>query len=144
MSEKHKNKIGETLAEQEQNKRPAMLEPNERILVGITLLLCAAIIAFNWLSLSGYLPEVTKTSAVSIAFSSKTDDARININTATMRELMTLPGIGEKRAAKIIEYRDLHGFFQSVENLVLVEDIGEAILNNCRDFITAGPPEPLP
>ena len=111
---------------------------DERVLLGITLILCAALIAFNVLSLSGYLPNGTGTSAVSLApYEQNADDGKININTATAGQLATLPGIGEKRAANIIEYRGLHGMFQNIDDLVLVPDIGEVILSRCREHIKA-------
>ncbi len=48
----------------------------------------------------------------------------ININTATVEQLMMLPGIGEKSAQAIISYRQAHGAFKSVEELARVKGIG--------------------
>lgn len=61
---------------------------------------------------------------------------RVNINTATEEQLMTLPGIGEVRAAAIIAYRSRHGAFSGEEDIMQVSGIGSALFENIRDFIT--------
>ena len=63
----------------------------------------------------------------------------ININTATQTELETLNGIGPAIAQRIIEYREEHGAFQNIEELLNVKGIGEATLNKFRDHITVSP-----
>lgn len=60
----------------------------------------------------------------------------ININTATAEELMTLDGIGEVTARKIIEYREKNNGFINVDELTKVDGIGEAKLEKIRSFIT--------
>jgi len=60
----------------------------------------------------------------------------VNINTAGLEELMTLDGIGEVKAAAIIEYRRENGAFSSVEELLKVKGIGEKTLAKIRDQIT--------
>jgi competence protein ComEA len=64
---------------------------------------------------------------------------RIDINSATAEELDTLPGVGEVTAAKIIEYRQQHGPFQTVEAIMDVPGIGEAKFDAMRELITVGP-----
>jgi competence protein ComEA len=49
----------------------------------------------------------------------------VNINTASVAEIATLPGIGEKTAARIVEYRQKNGPFKKVEELMNVRGIGE-------------------
>ncbi len=63
---------------------------------------------------------------------------KININTATMDQLTQLPGIGTITAQRIIDYRDEHGPFQSVKDLLNVDGIGSGTLDNIRDYITTG------
>ena len=53
------------------------------------------------------------------------NDGRVNLNTADVNELMTLPGIGQSKAATIIAYREEHGPFQRVEDLLNVSGIGQ-------------------
>lgn len=70
----------------------------------------------------------------------------INLNTATSRQLQTLSGIGEAKAAAIIEYRETHGGFFDVSELLNVSGIGEQTYENIRSYITVGdvPPKEPP
>ena len=65
----------------------------------------------------------------------------VNINTASAQQLCSLPGIGESYAANILEYRESNGPFRTVEDLLLVEGIGQARLEAILDYITVGGPE---
>jgi competence protein ComEA len=60
---------------------------------------------------------------------------RININTAEAPELEQLPGIGPSLAQSIIEYREQHGLFQSIEELTNVPGIGPAKMADLIDLI---------
>ena len=64
------------------------------------------------------------------------EDARININKASKEELMTLSGVGESRAESIIKYREQHGAFQSIEEIMQVSGIKEGLFEKIKDFIT--------
>ena len=60
----------------------------------------------------------------------------VNINTAGKEELMTLPGVGETRAEEIIRYREQHGGFTQVEDLMNVNGIKEGTFNKLKDKVT--------
>ena len=62
--------------------------------------------------------------------------AAVNINTATVKELSTLKGIGEKKAEAIVSYREANGKFKSINELANVKGIGEKMLQNLKDQIT--------
>ena len=67
--------------------------------------------------------------------SPKEISGKININTASLSELISLPGIGEKRAQKIIEYREKIGGFKNTEDIMKVKGIGEGIYTKIKDII---------
>jgi competence protein ComEA len=61
---------------------------------------------------------------------------RININTATLAELDTLPGIGPITAQSIIAYREAHGPFNTIEDIMDVPGIGTATFERIKDLIS--------
>lgn len=60
----------------------------------------------------------------------------INVNTADKEELIRLPGVGEVIAERIMEYREEHGDFKAVEDLLNVKGIGEKTLEELKPYIT--------
>ena len=63
-------------------------------------------------------------------------DGRINLNSASKEQLMTLPGIGETRAEAILSWRRQHGSFSDISQIKEISGIGDAIFNQIRDYIT--------
>jgi len=61
--------------------------------------------------------------------------SKISINKATIDELMQLPGIGEVKARKIVEYRLKNGYFLSLEDLLKVDGINENLYKQIKEYI---------
>ena len=83
-------------------------------------------------------PEPTPTPAPQSKQEALEGGEKVNLNTAGREELMTLPGIGEKRADAILAYRQANGPFSTPEELTDVDGIGEGILEGLIDYVTTG------
>jgi competence protein ComEA len=62
--------------------------------------------------------------------------AMVNLNTASVAQLETLPGVGKATAERIVEYRDKNGGFKKVEDLMNVRGIGEKSFLKIKPLIT--------
>ncbi|MBU4482308.1 lamin tail domain-containing protein, partial [Patescibacteria group bacterium] len=60
---------------------------------------------------------------------------KININTASLEELDSLPGIGPSKAQAIIDYREQNGDFQTIEDIMNVSGIGQGTFDGIKDLI---------
>lgn len=67
---------------------------------------------------------------------SKEENKLISINNATLKELETIPGIGEVMAKKIIEYRQINGSFSNLEDLKHIKGIGDKKFENIKQYIS--------
>ena len=65
-------------------------------------------------------------------------DISLNINEMSKVQLMALPGIGETLAERIIAYRNEYGYFKDIEDLLMVEGIGEKKLEQIIDLVGIG------
>ena len=66
------------------------------------------------------------------------EDAKIDINKATVEELLAVRGIGRAIAQRIVEFREKNGPYSSVDELLKVQGIGEKSLERIKDRLTAG------
>ena len=78
--------------------------------------------------------EVTEIPA-GVTSKEAAKDGKVNINTATVEELKTLKGVGEKKAEAIIEYRKKNGSFKTKEDLMKVRGIGQKLFESFQERI---------
>ncbi|KGJ99843.1 ComEA family DNA-binding protein [Thalassotalea sp. ND16A] len=82
-------------------------------------------------------PALTTAYANETAAENKQSvEMRVNLNKASATQLSSLKGIGMKKAAAIIEYRDSYGPFKSVAELTNVKGIGEKFLAKNKEYLT--------
>lgn len=89
---------------------------------------------------AGYIPDVEQGFVVISEGtpSPLAGEELVNINTASLEELDTLPGIGPTTAQKIIDYREENGPFATIEDIVNVSGIGAVTYEEIKDLITVG------
>lgn len=138
----------ETEEKTEQGER---LTKAERYLLAAAFLLGALLVLYNALASAPIAPprvvpadallstSQPASSAVSVEGATASGKLQpgetINLNTATKEELMRLPGIGEKRAAAIWEYREIAGPFDAVEDLAFVEGISDKLVQQIAPYL---------
>lgn len=79
---------------------------------------------------SGYLEAANRSDG------GVDSSGKININTATKEQLMTLTGVGEAKALSIISYRETNGNFSVIEDVMKISGIKDAVFNTIKDYIT--------
>ena len=91
-----------------------------------------------------YVPTKEEVDALAVVYSDTGSETggtmsdstgRVNINTATLEELTTLPGIGDTRARAIIDYREQNGAFGNIEDIMQVTGIKEKSFSKIKDSI---------
>lgn len=96
--------------------------------------------AEEYLNLAAFLKDGEKiyvpTKEEVLLWETKEEDSLVNINTADINKLCTLPGIGEGKAADIINYREKQGDFVSKEDIMKVPGIKEYLFQKIEEYIT--------
>jgi|GEM_PF-5301836 len=125
------------------------------VMFGLTLLFCAAMVIYNFITMPPFgqnstflVTSSTISAAVSTSstvqtsppiyassFSSNPAIILINLNLSTNSELMTLPEIGQTLAQRIIDYRNANGNFKNIEDILNVSGIGQKTLDKIKDLI---------
>ncbi|HFI0425336.1 TPA: helix-hairpin-helix domain-containing protein [Streptococcus suis] len=80
--------------------------------------------------------SVVASTTASSAMSQEGNESKVNLNTATEADLQTISGIGAKRAADIVAYREANGGFKSVDDLNNVSGIGDKTMESIRPYVT--------
>ncbi len=113
------------------------MKKSDTVLVGLTvgfiILLAGIFIGSTFMPKYRVYPQDFAETTLS---ESPYSNGKLNINLAGVEELMILPGIGEETALRIIEYREQHGPFQSIDGLLRVKGIGASKLDDIRQYIT--------
>jgi competence protein ComEA len=106
----------------------------------ITRILMAAIlgVAVSAAAASAQNQATTPKTAATVT---ATATAPVNLNTATVEQLATIPGVGPKMAERIIDYRQKNGGFKKVEDLMNVSGVGEKSFLKMKPLITVTAPK---
>ena len=75
-----------------------------------------------------HIPKIGETADLH-----ENNDGKININTASVEELMTISGIGEAKAKSIVSYREKHGYFRTIDSIMEVSGIGQSLFEQIRE-----------
>lgn len=97
----------------------------------------------NWLNLAEHMTDGQKIWVPSVQEAEELSQAAleeqsglVNLNSASKEELMTLTGIGESKAKDIISYREEHGSFASIEELMQIPGIKEGVFEKIKGQVT--------
>ena len=83
----------------------------------------------------GQLDRLDNSSDRNYSTDTNETSGKININTASLEQLMEIPGIGESKARAIITYRDTNGGFSSIEEVMNIEGIKEGVFSKMKEYI---------
>jgi competence protein ComEA len=102
------------------------------------VLMFLAVIAIAAIPAAAQQPSPAKAAkpAAGAAKPAETTTAPVNINTATLAQLESLPGVGTKAAERILEYRQKNGNFKKIEDLMNVQGIGEKSFLKLKPLLT--------
>jgi competence protein ComEA len=103
-------------------------------------MMTAIVLVIGLVAASVSAQDAAKPSAKAMT-SSASSGTPLNLNTATVAQLETLPGIGKSTAERILEYRQKNGGFKKVEDLMNVRGVGEKSFLKLKSLITVTTPK---
>lgn len=114
-----------------ENRRQPLLRQADQITVAVMAFLCLAAILVHWiwhLAIGNSLISIEQAPPLELQF-------EVRVNQADWPELTLLPNIGEVLAQRIVDYRQQHGVFQSLDELKNVKGIGPKTLRRIRPYV---------
>jgi competence protein ComEA len=85
---------------------------------------------------------ITLSAGAAFADAKPAPSGKVNLNTASASQLTAIPGIGDKLAARIVEYRQKNGSFKNTQELMNVKGVGEKSFGKLEPFVSAGDAKP--
>ncbi len=127
---------------QEQCEKPMKL-PSESVVLGVVAFLAVIVIClagFSW-EYGWFVTSRTEEPLVEISHGFSSGEGpqkspKINVNTATVSQLQQLPGVGEALARAIVQYREEHGKFTEISQLLEVEGMSQDTLIFMNPYLT--------
>lgn len=107
------------------------LSPRDRLVLMVLAVVCFSLLIWHWGRLSGWGVQPVEIQRQP----ERIYDYRVDLNDATWMELIQLPGVGQALAERIIQYREEHGPFESVEELDDVSGIGPKTIEKLRPWL---------
>ena len=92
----------------------------------------------SYIQPSQQIAKVAESAVSAETTQTQRENGPLDLNTATKMQLMELPGIGEVLAQRILDYREMHGAFVAIEDLMNVEGIGEKKVEQIKPFVRIG------
>ncbi|MEQ8211348.1 MAG: helix-hairpin-helix domain-containing protein [Lacipirellulaceae bacterium] len=119
------------------SQKPPLLNARDQASVWVLTLAGLLLLVCYWFYRGGHrgeLIQIDRAEPLEAEF-------LVDINQAEWPELSQLPGVGKKLGERIVEYREAHGDFQSLDEIKAVNGIGPRTLENIRPFLIPIPGE---
>ena len=122
--------------ESEKNYKPDISLIVISVLSVLAVVICAVYLSFSLAAPKpSYTISGTNISEYTENIQNHIANGKVNINTANIDALCTLDGIGETKALAIINYRDVNGNFETIEDIKKVSGIKDATFEKIKDYI---------